>query len=90
MRVHPRRTEPSPVQRPVAAPASAPAASAGEYTTHSSAELAPGTVIEHQRFGRGTVLEVDTSALDHRVRVQFDQVEPRVLLLKFAKFKILK
>ncbi|MDE6136556.1 MAG: hypothetical protein K2F97_03695, partial [Muribaculaceae bacterium] len=72
-----------------AAPAARPG-SDGDYATHSSAELAPGTVIEHQRFGRGTVLEVNTSALDHRVRVQFDQVEPRVLLLKFAKFKILK
>jgi len=61
----------------------------GDYTLHSSSELQPGAVIEHQRFGRGTVLEIDTSALDHRVRVQFDQVEPRVLLLKFAKFKIL-
>lgn len=87
----PRRTVSTPPQ-PAAAPAPAPAAaSAGAdgYSLHSSSEVSPGSVIEHQRFGRGTVLEIDTAALDHRIRVQFDQVEPRVLLLKFAKFKIL-
>ncbi|MDE6269223.1 MAG: hypothetical protein K2M12_00005, partial [Muribaculaceae bacterium] len=59
------------------------------YGLHSSSELHPGAIIEHQRFGRGIILEIDTAALDHRIRVQFDQVEPRVLLLKFARFKIL-
>ena len=79
----------APVSRAAAAPVPSAAADSADYTLHTSAELSAGSVIEHQRFGRGTVLEVDTSALDHRVRVQFDQVEPRVLLLKFAKFKIL-
>ena len=87
----PRRTVSTP-QQPAPAPAPAPAAASADadgYSLHSSSEVSPGTVIEHQRFGRGTVLEIDTAALDHRIRVQFDQVEPRVLLLKFAKFKIL-
>ena len=87
----PRRAVSAP-QQPAPAPAPAPAAASADadgYSLHSSSEVSPGTVIEHQRFGRGTVLEIDTAALDHRIRVQFDQVEPRVLLLKFAKFKIL-
>ncbi|MDE6540688.1 MAG: UvrD-helicase domain-containing protein [Muribaculaceae bacterium] len=81
------RTAVAPPQR---AAAPAPAAAPGEYTLHSSSEMAPGMAIEHSRFGRGTVLEVDTSELDHRISVQFDEVEKRVLLLKFARFKILK
>lgn len=93
--VMPRAARQRPVAAAPAAPsrsasvASAPSPVSGDYGLHSSAELRPGSVIEHQKFGRGTVLEVDTDALDHRVRVKFDQVEPRVLLLKFAKFKIL-
>ncbi|MDE6286032.1 MAG: ATP-binding domain-containing protein, partial [Muribaculaceae bacterium] len=82
-----------PAARPAAAPqrSAAPAANdGGDYGLHTAAELAPGTVIEHKTFGRGTVIEVDTAALDHRMRVQFDQVDPRVLLLKFARFKIIK
>ena len=86
--VRPGRPRPQPTAAPQPAPRAAAAAGA-DYTLHSTSELRTGSVIEHQRFGRGTVLEVDTSALDHRIRVQFDQVEPRVLLLKFAKFKIL-
>ncbi len=86
--VRPGRPQPQPTAAPQPAPRAAAAAGA-DYTLHSTSELRTGSVIEHQRFGRGTVLEVDTSALDHRIRVQFDQVEPRVLLLKFAKFKIL-
>ncbi|MDE6042395.1 MAG: ATP-binding domain-containing protein, partial [Muribaculaceae bacterium] len=87
----PRRPEPQ--ERRNSPPAQAPAPASqdtGDYTLHSSSELIPGTIIEHKTFGRGTVLEVDTAALDHRMRVQFDQVDPRVLLLKFARFKIIK
>ena len=87
----PRRPEPQ--ERRNLPPAQTPAPASqdtGDYTLHSSSELSPGTIIEHKTFGRGTVLEVDTAALDHRMRVQFDQVDPRVLLLKFARFKIIK
>lgn len=82
------RTQPAP---PVRSAPAAPAAQAadGDYRLHRSEELQAGMGIEHQRFGRGTILEIDTAALDHRIRVQFSQVEPRVLLLKFARFKIL-
>jgi len=46
-------------------------------------------VIEHNRFGRGTITEVDTSLPDHRIKVEFDNSGEKLLLLKFAKFTIL-
>ena len=66
-----------------------PKSSDGEYTRHESSELKAGMKVEHATFGIGTIIEVDTSALDHRVRVKFQNVETRVLMLKYAKFKIL-
>lgn len=56
---------------------------------HTPGELEPGMAIEHSRFGRGEIIEVDTSQPDARIRVKFDNVEVKTLLLKFAKFTIL-
>lgn len=63
---------------------------AGDYAQHSAAELQTGVVIEHQRFGRGVITEIDTSTPDHKITVKFDNVSTKKLLLSFAKFKILK
>ena len=45
--------------------------------------------IEHSRFGRGKITSIDTSAPDHKITVEFENVQVRVLLLKFARFKII-
>ncbi len=45
-------------------------------------------VIEHQIFGRGTIEEIDREQPDHRIRVTFDNTGQKVLMLKFARFKI--
>ena len=63
---------------------------AGDYAQHSAAELQTGVVIEHQRFGRGVITEIDTSTPDHKITVKFDNVSTKKLLLSFAKFKILE
>lgn len=68
--------------------ASAPAASGTGI--HTAGELNEGTVIEHTRFGRGTVTNVDTSQPDTRITVDFDNTGERVLLLKFARFSIIE
>ena len=44
--------------------------------------------IEHERFGRGTVIELDTAGTDAKIVVKFDNLDTKTLLLKFAKFKI--
>ncbi len=55
---------------------------------HSASELTPGMRIEHPRFGAGSIIDVDTSQPDARIRVTFDNVDTKTLLLKFAKFVI--
>jgi len=52
-------------------------------------ELKEGSEILHQRFGRGTVTNVDTSGSDAKIDVSFNDGQSRKLLLKFAKFEIL-
>ncbi len=56
---------------------------------HRASELKCGMQIEHSRFGRGVITEIDTESLDHKIKVQFSNVDSKVLLLKFAKFTIL-
>ncbi len=67
-----------------------PAASqAGGFGLHTPEELNVGMKIVHERFGAGTILEVDTSASNARIVVQFKNLDTKTLLLKFAKFKII-
>lgn len=66
------------------------AQSDGDFATHISSELAVGMKIEHQRFGEGTILEIDKSQPDHKIVVDFSNVQQRTLLLKFARFKIVE
>ena len=51
---------------------------------------AVGTKVEHLRFGRGVVTNVDTSQADARIVVDFDQAGTKILLLKYAKITIIK
>lgn len=65
-------------------------ADAENATTHQAWEVEPGMRIEHNRFGKGEIIDVDTSQPDAKIRVKFDNVEVKTLLLKFAKFNILQ
>ncbi len=47
-----------------------------------------GMTVEHQRFGKGKVLNVDGSGANAKVTVLFDNAEQKQLLLKFAKLRI--
>lgn len=71
-------------------PAAAAPANDADYITHSSDALATGMTIEHQRFGEGTIIEIDRSQPDHKIVVDFSNVRQRTLLLKFARFKIIQ
>ena len=69
-------------------PTPAPDAGGGNFTVHTVDELSVRTEILHQRFGRGTVTDIDTSG-DPKIDVAFHDGQTRKLLLKFAKFEIL-
>jgi len=57
--------------------------------THAVNELSVGMIIEHDRFGKGTISFIDKSRADARIKVNFDNTGSRVLLLKFARFTII-
>ena len=55
-----------------------------------SSALKVGNVIEHERFGIGTVLEVEGSGGDTKAVIRFLNLGEKTLLLKFARYKVLK
>ncbi|MBQ9668672.1 MAG: UvrD-helicase domain-containing protein [Prevotella sp.] len=72
--------------RPVrsAAPAVQPSSSA------AGGSLREGNVIEHQRFGIGTVIKTEGTGDNEKATVEFRNAGTKQLLLKFAKFKVIK
>ena len=56
----------------------------------TSGSLHEGSVIEHQRFGIGTVVKLEGTGDNEKATVQFRNAGTKQLLLKFAKFTIVK
>lgn len=65
-------------------------ANSSQYNNTSSSSLKPGNTIEHQRFGIGRVVSVDGQGENTKAVVEFENVGTKQLLLKFAKYKLLK
>lgn len=63
---------------------SSTASSAGS----SSCGLQEGMKIEHQRFGRGTVLKIEGTGENTKAKVEFVHSGTKQLLLKYAKFTV--
>lgn len=61
----------------------------GSFTTHTAEQLTVGMTIEHPRFGTGKILKIDTENIDARISVMFKNTGQRLLLLKFAKIRII-
>lgn len=57
------------------------------FTTHGIDEVSKGLPIVHQRFGSGTIVDLDASS-NKSITVDFENVGTKKLLLSFAKFKI--
>ena len=55
-----------------------------------SSALKEGNIIEHERFGIGEVLTVEGAGDNAKARIRFVNVGEKTLLLKFARYKILK
>ena len=56
----------------------------------STTGLKEGSVIEHERFGIGSVLSIEGSGDNAKARIKFLNVGEKTLLLKFARYKVLK
>ena len=49
-----------------------------------------GDIIEHQRFGIGTIVMLEGKGDNKKATVNFNNVGTKQLLLKFAKYKVIK
>jgi DNA helicase-2/ATP-dependent DNA helicase PcrA len=58
--------------------------------THQSiGNLSIGNIIRHERFGKGTVLELSGENENAKATVDFESFGTKQLLLKFAKFEVI-
>lgn len=67
---------------------SSSAAAAASSAGSSSCGLQEGMKIEHQRFGRGTVLKIEGTGENTKATVEFLHSGTKQLLLKYAKFTV--
>lgn len=63
--------------------------SASETSSEYKGELKPGMLVEHNRFGRGTIVELEYAMPDTKAKIDFKKYGEKQLLLKFAKLKII-
>lgn len=59
-------------------------------STQTPSGLKEGNIIEHHRFGRGTVIKVEGRGENAKATVEFDATGRKQLLLKFARFDIVE
>lgn len=77
-----------PASRSTGSSAASVSSSAASSAGSSSCGLQEGMKIEHQRFGRGTVLKIEGTGENTKATVEFVHSGTKQLLLKYAKFTI--
>ena len=77
-----------PASRSTGSAVSSVSSSAASSAGSSSCGLQEGMKIEHQRFGRGTVLKIEGTGENTKATVEFVHSGTKQLLLKFAKFTV--
>lgn len=63
--------------------------SSGFKPQHSLSDVKIGSVIQHERFGKGQIKKIEQVSGEDSITVDFGIVGIKKLLLRFAKFKIL-
>ena len=66
-----------------------PQATSAPQTDELNGKLQKGMHVEHSRFGRGQVLNLEGAGQDQKAEIQFQTGGIKKLLLRFAKLKIL-
>lgn len=66
-----------------------PQAASAPQTDELNGKLQKGMHVEHSRFGRGQVLNLEGAGQDQKAEIQFQTGGIKKLLLRFAKLKIL-
>ena len=94
------KSRPAPVARPVrpSAPSPVPVSrtqvvpkrvSDAEFEPTPILQLKAGQRIEHNRFGFGQILEITGQVPDLKARISFDEHGEKILLLKYAKIRVI-
>lgn len=60
-----------------------------DFVASDPKQIQVGMEVEHQKFGFGTVLDMEGATGDIKTTIQFKQVGKKQLLLKFAKLRII-
>lgn len=82
---------PSPVPRKLKKIASVPPSISQEtFNAAGADEIVAGITVEHQKFGRGKVLNIEGQGPNKKVTVFFQAVGQKQLLLQYAKLKIIE
>ena len=77
-----------PASRTTGSSAASVSSSTASSAGSSSCGLQEGMKIEHQRFGRGTVLKIEGTGENTKATVEFVHSGTKQLLLKYAKFTV--
>ncbi len=77
-----------PASRSTGSSAASVSSSTASSVGSSSCGLQEGMKIEHQRFGRGTVLKIEGTGENTKATVEFVHSGTKQLLLKYAKFTV--
>lgn len=82
-----------PASRPVTRPAAGlsrplpPKIPDSEFIPETMDKFRVGQIIEHNRFGRGKILDISGTIPDLKARIAFDEYGEKLLLLKYAKLR---
>ena len=80
-----RKSDPIPVRRPQVVQKRVPDA---EFEPTPILQLKAGQRIEHNRFGFGNILEITGAIPDLKAKIAFDDYGEKILLLKYAKIRV--
>ena len=80
------RPQPMPVRRPQPV---APRVADANFEPTPILQLRVGQRIEHNRFGFGKILEISGNAADLKAKIAFDEHGEKILILKYAKIRVI-
>ena len=86
--VSPKPASPAVIRRPQ--PVVAKRVPDSEFEPTPILQLRAGQRIEHNRFGFGQIAEISGSAADMKAKISFDEHGEKILILKYAKIRVVQ
>ncbi len=67
-----------------------PAAAASDFTSSPASAIKEGQRVEHNKFGKGIVLNISGEPSSLKAKIHFDDFGDKILLLSYAKIRIIE